>query len=132
MHRVLLHSQPRKVRQLGCAALWHLLPCDHAVRALHGICNSYDHHRYLTVVACVVVRQEDYDRDFLWEPSDSKPPGLEDVQRCLGVLESDMASPYWCHSLRIIAKLLQHMQDESRAPLVLPVCSMSCMSVSVF
>jgi hypothetical protein len=77
--------------QLGCCSVLRALLC-------HGMCCMF---------------KDDYDEDFIWEPSTHKPLHLDAVQRCLGVLVSDQASPYWCGSLHIVAKLLQHMQDES-------------------
>jgi len=57
--------------------------------------------------------KDDYDEDFIWAPSPQKPMHLDAVQRCLGVLVSDEANPFWCRSLHIVNKLLQHMQDAS-------------------
>lgn len=58
-----------------------------------------------------VTCQEDYEDDWIMKDSASTPANLDDVIRCLGVLESDREDPHWCTSLKIMLKLLNHMKE---------------------
>lgn len=49
----------------------------------------------------------------VWPNSPEEPPAaIDDVMRCLGVLEKDRKGPYWSPGIAIIMKLLEHMKDE--------------------
>ena len=57
--------------------------------------------------------QEDYDADWLLPDAAVLPDLtlLADATRCLGVLESQPANPWWSPTVKIILSCFRHMQD---------------------